>query len=409
MPKLSRSLTEKQIEHAKPSTTLADGKGLALVVSANLNKRWIFRYTRPDGRKNMIGFGSYPDVSSSSARKKAADARLKVEQGIDPGDEVKQSKVKIKTELKGSFKLVAESWYAFKAQSWAPETARKVRECLTLHLYPKLQYKQITAITTADIKPILRALHESSPRVAQKAREYCNQIIDYAIQEGLREDGRYLTLRGILPRPSSKHFPAVTKSNELPKMIKIIRGIDSLQTRTAILLCLYTASRPGVVVAAEWSELDLEAKEWHIPASKMKAEHDHITPLPKQIIQAIEQLKGPAGESPYVFVSIRKPETRHMHRDTLSSALREKGLRGVTVTHGFRATFRTIARERLRADADVLEAQLAHAKKDMIQKAYDRTQFLDERHILIQQWADYLDAMEAGGKIVPIAKSKTAA
>jgi integrase len=91
-----------------------------------------------------------------------------------------------------------------------------------------------------------------------------------------------------------------------------------------------------------------------------------------------------------------------MHRDTLSKILRESGLRGVTVTHGFRATLRTIAREKFRVDADVLEAQLAHAKKDEIQAAYDRTQFLEERHKLVQGWADYLESQSKSAEVIPL-------
>jgi integrase len=151
-----------------------------------------------------------------------------------------------------------------------------------------------------------------------------------------------------------------------------------------------------------WDELDMEAKEWHIPASRMKTGNDHMSPLPDQVISLLEQLKALAAESPYVFPGDRDPMNKHIHRDTLSKILRENGLRDVTVTHGFRATFRTIARERLRADSDVLEAQLAHAKKDEIQAAYDRSQFLEERHNLIQRWADYIDAIQSGAKVVRI-------
>jgi integrase len=114
----------------------------------------------------------------------------------------------------------------------------------------------------------------------------------------------------------------------------------------------------------------------------------------------LEALKPLAGESPFVFPGVRDPLKKHMNRDSLSKALRENGLRGVTVTHGFRATFRTIARERLRAAPDVLEAQLAHAKKDEIQAAYDRAQFLEERHELVQKWADYLDQIQVTGNVV---------
>lgn len=402
MPKLATGLTVKQIEAAKSGKTLSDGRGLSLVIDGNGNKRWVLRYTRPDGRRNWIGLGSFPTVSLSHARSDAHKAREQLSKGRDPAHIKKEAKRADKATARGTFKAIAEEWYAHKAQGWASETARKARETLDDYLFPKLASKPIADLSTADIKPVLLHVHGRGPRLAVKARQYCNQIVDYAIQEGLREDGKLLSLRGVLPKAEKSHYAAVTKSNDLPALLRAINGIESLNSRTAVLLCLYTASRPGVVAGMRWDELDIEAKEWHIPASRMKTGNDHITPLPEQVFPLLEQLKAIAGESPYVFPGDRDPMKKHIHRDSLSKILRENGLRGVTVTHGFRATFRTIARERLRVDSDVLEAQLAHAKRDEIQAAYDRSQFLEERHDLIQRWADYIDAMQAGAKVVSI-------
>lgn len=403
MPKILQGLTVKQIDAAKPGKILQDGKGLMLIVDANRNKRWVLRYSRPDGRRNMIGLGSYPDVSLLNARTLAQKAREQIKSGGDPAAAKKASKLADKAVQRDTFKAVAEEWYAHKAKSWASETARKARETLDDYLYPKLADKLIADLTTAEFKPVLLYVHERGPRLADKARQYCNQVIEYAIQEGLRKDGSMLSLRGVLPKASAKsHYAAVTRANELPTLLKAIDDIDSLQARVALLTCLYTASRPGVVAGMRWDELDLKAKEWHIPAARMKTGNDHITPLPDQLVSQLKVLHDLACGSPFIFPGARDPMKQHMHRDSLSKVLRENGLRGVTVTHGFRATFRTIARERLKVDADVLEAQLAHAKKDEIQAAYDRAQFLEERHALIQRWADYLDALARADKVVTL-------
>lgn len=402
MPKLAAGLTVKQIEAAKPDKTLSDGRGLSLVVDSSGNKRWVLRYTRPDGRRNWLGLGSYPEVTLLQARTKAQEAREGLAHGADPADVKKAAKLAEKAAVRGTFKAAGEEWFNHKAKSWASETARKAREVLDDYLYPKLATKQIYDLSTADVKPVLLYVHERGPRLAVKARQYCNQIIEYAIQEGLREDGKLLSLRGVLPKAEKTHYAAVTKSNDLPALFKTISGIQSLNSRTALLLCLYTASRPGVVAGMRWDEIDMDANEWHIPAARMKKGNDHITPLPKQIIPFLEQLRSLAGNSPFVFPGREDPINTHIHRDSLSKILRENGLRGITVTHGFRATFRTIGRERLRADSDVLEAQLAHAKRDEIQAAYDRAQFLEERHELVQRWADYIEALQIGGKVVPI-------
>jgi len=400
MPKRVVELSVKRIDAAKQGETLYDGKGLSLLVDSSGNKRWVLRYTRPDGRRNMIGLGAYPTVMPSVARSKAREAKAGLLQGVDPIETKKEQKREDKAANRGTFKSVAEEWYAHKAKSWASETARKARETLDDYLFPKLASKPIAEITTADIKPVILLVHERGPRLAIKARQYCNQIIEYAIQEGLREDGRLLSLRGALPKAPKSHYAAVTKSTDLPALVKAIDGIGSSQSRAAILFCLYTALRPGVVAGARWDEFDLDVMEWHISASRMKMGNDHITPIPSQMLPLLERQREIRDESPFVFPGVRNPKLKHMHRDSLSKILRESGLRGVTVTHGFRATLRTIAREKFRVDADVLEAQLAHAKKDEIQAAYDRTQFLEERHKLVQDWANYLDEIAKGAKVI---------
>ncbi|MDR4514905.1 integrase arm-type DNA-binding domain-containing protein [Nitrosomonas sp.] len=404
MPKVIRKLTDLEIRSAKPGETKQDGKGLALVVDVNGNKRWVLRYTRPDGRRNMIGLGSYPEVSATAARIEATEVRTRLRRGIDPVEYRKSEKLEQQTAIRGTFRAIAEEWYSHKAKGWAKETARKAREILDDSLLPKLARKPVADISSADVKPILLEIHERAPMLAVKARQYCCQIISHAIQEGLREDGRELSLKGVLPKYKKSHYAAVTKSGDLPPVIKKIDGITSVHSRVALLVCLYTASRPGVVAGMRWCELNLDTREWHIPASRMKLPFEHITPLPSQLIPILKDLRVLAGESPFVFPGTSDPMNKHIHRDSLSKVLRENGLRGVIVTHGFRATLRTIARERLRIHPDVLEAQLSHAKKGDVQKAYDRTQFLDERHELIQRWADYIDALKNDKTVVQLFK-----
>lgn len=407
MPKVIRKLTDLEIRAAKPGETKQDGKGLSLIVDANGNKRWVLRYTRPDGRRNMIGLGSYTEVSATVARIEAAEIRERLRQGVDPVEYKKAEKLEQKTAIRGTFRAIAEEWHNHKSKAWAKETERKAREILNDSLFPKLAKKHIAEITSSDVKPVLLEIHERAPMLAIKARQYCSQIISYAIQEGLREDGRELSLKGVLPKSTKGHYAAVTKSSDLPPMIKAIEGIKSIHSKVALMVCLYTASRPGVVAGMCWNELSLDDKEWHVPANRMKLGHDHITPLPNQLIVMLKDLKALAGDSPFVFPGASDPMNKHIHRDSLSKVLRENGLRGVIVTHGFRATLRTIARERLRIHPDVLEAQLSHAKKGDVQKAYDRTQFIEERHELMQRWADYIDALKNNETVVPLFRKAT--
>ena len=143
----------------------------------------------------------------------------------------------------------------------------------------------------------------------------------------------------------------------------------------------------------EWSEVDFEAAEWLIPAGKMKTKHAHIVPLSMQALKTLREVLPYSSGRQFVFPPLYRQTTPHLHRDSLSNALRKMGFQGKHATHGFRGMFRTMARERLGIAADVLEAQLAHAKRDEIQKAYDRTLFVKERSEVMQAWADYLDKL----------------
>ncbi len=406
MPKIVKNLTDREIKTAKPGEIKQDGKGLMLVVDKSGNKRWVLRYKRPDGRRNMIGLGSYPDVPVAVARANADEVRQRLINGIDPVEHKKSEKLKQRKLNRGTFKAVSEEWYAKKSREWADETCRKARLILDDYLLPKLANSSIAAISSSDVKLVLLEIHERSPRLAIKARQYCNQIVLYAIQDELREEGKMLALKGVLPTKFDKgHYPAVTKHTDLPKLCSAINGIKSIYSRVALWVCIYTATRPGVVAGMRWNELNLDAKEWHIPGDRMKMGNDHITPLPDQLVSMLAEMQGLTGDSPFVFPGQRDPLNKHISRDSLSKALRENGMRGIAVPHGSRATFRTLARERLRVDPDILEAQIAHAKKGEVQAAYDRTQFLEERHKYTQLWADYIDGLKNEETIIQLFKS----
>lgn len=184
--------------------------------------------------------------------------------------------------------------------------------------------------------------------------------------------------------------------------MRAITAYSGYMVRSALQLAAWTVLRPGVIASARWEEFDLDKAEWHIlgknpdGTDRMKMGHDHIVSLPTQAVLMLRGMFKITGGDEFVFAAVGKARNPHLNRDALSKALRDMGFQGIHATHGFRATLRTLAKERLGIDRDVLEAQLAHAKKDDIQAAYDRTKFDDERRAAMQMWADYLDAQEAG-------------
>ena len=405
MPRKAQPLTVTDIRQAKASDyPLWDGAGLHLIRTASGSRLWRLKYFRPDGRENRIGLGAYPEVSLAEARDARDVARAALRQGIDPSAQRQSDKEAARHVKLATFEAAATRWIAVKRKSWAAETLRKAEYVVSAYLVPALRRHSITTLSTKQAADVLATLSEHAPSLASKARQYLSGIVDQAIRDGLREDGKFLSLRGTVPTRDKGHIPAATDPREVTLLVKAIDAYPIPVTRAALRLAMLTAMRPGIVASARWDEIDLTAGEWSVPGARMKTRHAHIVPLPRQAVNVLRELLAYTAGREYVFPPLARQRTPHLHRDALSNALRRMGFQGRHATHGFRAMLRTVARERLGADADVLEAQLAHAKKGEVNKAYDRTTFDDKRRKMMQAWADYLDTLKQGGTVVPMRK-----
>ncbi|HMM58316.1 MAG TPA: integrase arm-type DNA-binding domain-containing protein [Rudaea sp.] len=399
-------LTDAKLRALKPRENvyrIADALGLAIEVRPSGARLWRFRY-RFDGVANMLGLGEYPGVSLTEARERRDASRRLLGDGIDPSAQRKvdeaAEKAKADHAKRGTFEAVAADWLEFKAKGWAAETRRKAELVLNRYLIPALGRRDIATLASKDAAKPLAKLADTAPNLARKARQYVGGIVRFAQREGLRDEARALPLDEILPSFNKGNIPAATSPDEIAKLMQSISKYPTPVVRAALLACAYTAQRPGVVVAMRWDEIN--GDEWHIPGDKMKMRHAHIVSLPRQIIESLEEMRAYTAGREYVFPPLARQSTQHLQRDALSNALRRMGFFGKHAAHGFRGTLRTVARERLGIAADVLEAQLAHAKKGEVQKAYDRTTFTDERRKAMQAWADYLDSLRKGANVIPI-------
>ncbi|MDQ2640505.1 MAG: integrase arm-type DNA-binding domain-containing protein [Pseudomonadota bacterium] len=380
---------------AAPAKKHFDGGGLYLDVRENGSRYWRMAY-RFAGRERLLSLGVYPEVSLSAARNRRESARALLRSGTDPMADKANRKAADRRDADASFPKVATAWLAFKRKGWATETHRKAEYVVDTYLAPALRRQSITTMKTKDAVDALQGI---PPSLASKARQYLGGIVHYAIREGLREDGRLLSLRGAIGTHRTVHIPAATSPTDVRRVALAVHSYGVPVTRIALQIAMLTAQRPGEVVSMEWKEVDLESAEWRIPAEKMKMRHQHIVPLSSQAVDLLQEMRAYTGGKQYVFPPLARQQTEHLHRDALSNALRRLGLKGTQATHGFRATFRTLGRERLNIATDVLEAQLAHAKRDEVQKAYDRTKFDDARREAMQKWADYLDKLRAIGPV----------
>lgn len=395
-------LTAVRIKAAKPGKHF-DGGGLYLDVRDNGSRYWRLKY-RYGGREKLLALGVYPEVSLAEARRARDTARGLIREGKDPSAERMALRDAQKRNTDAAFPHVAEQWMAFKKREWAPETYRKARYVLDNYLTPALRR---TSIATLTSKEAADALNKLPPSLAEKGRQYLGGMVNFAIRQGLRDEGRLLALRGVLPRKAGGHFAAATNVKDVAALAKAIHAYPAPVTRAALQLAMLTAMRPGLVASARWDEIDLDAAEWSVPGERMKTRHAHIVPLPEQAVAVLSEMQAYTAGKEYVFPPLARQKNVHLHREALGSALRRMGFQGKHTTHGFRGMFRTVARERLGIDPDVLEAQLAHAKRGDVQKAYDRTTFNDERRKAMQAWADYLDQLrDDSRKVVPIKRKR---
>lgn len=381
-----------------------------LEVTPNDTRTWFLKY-RLAGRERRISFGSAYEVSLAEARRKRDEARALVRDGQDPVAARRATRNALKHTDASQFYNVAREYLGFRKPGWAAETYRKYEYIFDTYLIPVLRRHSITTLTTQDAVRALEVVGRAAPSLAVKARQLLHGIVAYAIQKGLRPDGHLLMLRGALPSHEKGNIPALVDPQDVVELLKALDAYATPVVRAALKFNLLTAQRPGNICAAEWSEMDLDAAEWNIPADKMKTRVAHIVPLSQQAVAILREMQGYTGGHQYVFPPLARQQTPHLHRDALSAALRRMGFQNRHSTHGFRSTFRTLGRERLNADTDVLEAHLAHAKRGEVQQAYDRTQFIEERHRLAQEWADYLDQLRSGsgGKVIPMPRRRRAA
>jgi integrase len=397
MPRTAKPLTIATIDNAIRKAAgksrkgrdfpLWDGQGLHLIDRQG-RFHWRLKYTRPDGRENRLALGQYPAVSLADARVAAGKARAQLRAGTDPGAALKAKRDEERRKVVATFERFAREWIKIKSPGWAQSTKEKAELALNGYLIPAIGRRDVRDITSRDVVDVLRKM---PPSIVPKAAGAAQSVLRVAVTAGARDEGRLLdlNLRDNLPRAQRGHYSAATAPAEVKAVMDAVKAIASEVTRAALLVCAYTAQRPGDVAAMRWADVDTKGAEWIIP--KTKTGQSHVVPLSRQALALIEAMQKYTARAEYVFPPLARQKSPHLHRDSLSKALREAGLKGKQTPHGLRATLRTVARERLGISADVLEAQLAHAKRGEVAAAYDRTAFVEERQRVMQAWADYLD------------------
>jgi len=392
---------------------IADEKGLYLLIHPNGSKYWRMDY-RFNGKRKTLALGVYPDVPLAGrmdankylegARDLRDAAKRKLKEGIDPAAE-KKAKARQQS-ASVSFEDVAREWYGKQATCWKPGHAVTVINRLESNVFPWLGSMPIGEIEPPEVLAVLRRIESrGAVETAHRVKSICGQVFRYAVATGQAKRDPVPDLKGALSPVQSVSMPTITSPKRVGELMRAIQGYEGTHVvRCALQIAPYVFVRPGELRHAEWAEVDLDKAEWRIPAEKMKMKRMHIVPLSHQVVAILRDLKPLTGRGKYLFPSVRT-DTRPMSENTINAALRRIGFdKGEIVGHGFRAMASTILHEH-GWKSDVIERQLAHIEGNKVKGAYNHAEHLPERKALMQQWADYLDALRDGAEVIPIRKA----
>jgi integrase len=391
-------LSDVAIRNAKPQekpVKLFDGDGLYLLIKSTGSRLWRYKY-RAGGRENLISFGSYPEVSLKDARERREDARRLILSGGDPSAQ-RQAQRAARAD---TFEALAREWLGVQAKSLGPRTLRKKTERFEAFVFPYLGKKPITEIKAPEMLAVLKRIEaRGKHETAHRVRSECGNVFRYAVATGRAEQDPTIHLRGAISAVSRKNRPAILDPARIGELMRAIDGYrGDVSTEFALKLLPLTFVRPGELRLAEWTEFDLNAAEWRIPAGRMKMRELHVVPLSRQALALFNDLHTLTGDGRYVFPSLRSAD-RPISDNTINAALRRLGFRGdEMVGHGFRSMASTCLNEQ-GWHPDLIELQLAHAERNDSRAAYNRAQRLPERRKMMQAWADYL--AELRGKMAP--------
>ena len=398
------TLTDTKIKSLKPSVKpykVADGNGLVLIVNPSSSLWWRQRYFF-DGKEKMISLGTYPEVSLASARKKSTEARELVASGVDPSAKRQTEK----REHIDTFEAVFYEWFAKNRGEWVTKHANILKRGIEKDIIPYIGDIPIKKLDPPKIVSTLKLIeNRGCACTGKKMKNVISQVYRFAIASGKATYNPTASLNDALRKPTITNFHAITDPKPLGILLRAIDGYQGgIVVKTALQLQPHVFLRPGTLISIEWDEIDFDNSIIEIPAEKMKTREPLIVPLSRQSIEILRGIQPLTGMGRFVFPNSHD-DKKPMSNAALTVALNVIGYKDAATPHGFRATARTLLDEVLQFRPDIIEMQLAHKVKDFCGRAYNRTQHLPERKIMLQSWSDYLDELKTGYKVLPFRRT----
>ena len=396
-------LSDTSIRTSKPQDKpykAYDAGGLFIIVTPAGGKWWRLKY-RFGGKEKLLSLGVYPDVGLKEARRRRDEARELIARGIDPCAHKQAVKASVRAETANCFEVVAREWHDKYKDSWVKDHGERILVRLEKDIFPLIGAKPVQDVTAPELLAALRRIEaRGAIETAHRTLQNCGQVFRYAIATGRAERDTAADLRDALSPVKAANFASITE----PKAIgALLRDMDAypgnLIVRAALRMAPYVFVRPGELRRAEWTEFDLAAAEWRIPAARMKMRQVHIVPLARQVIGILEDLHQYTGNSRFLFPSMRA-NSAPISDVTLLAALRRMGYDKNTMTvHGFRSMASTLLNEQ-GYNRDWIERQLAHGERNTVRASYNYAQYLPERRRMMIDWAEYLDELREQSSFV---------
>lgn len=418
MPRRTLPLTATELQKAKPREKdfkLFDGGGLYLLVTPSGGKLWNMKYNR-DGKEKKISIGAYPAVTLADARQRREEIKAMLTKGIDPGAVKKALKQAGADKVTNSFEVIAREWHSKFSVNWSESHTHSTISRLEKNIFPWIGNRPISEIEPPEmLSVLLRMEARGAAETARKMKIICGQIFRYGVATGRCKRDVTADLKGALRPPVTKNMAALTTPKEVAELLRASNEYQgTFVVKCALQLAPLWFCRPGELRKTEWVEIDFDKAELNVPIERLKLPTTtkrknkgqlHLIPLSRQALSILKELYPLTGHSKYVFPSYRTL-LRPMSEGAVLAALRKMGFTKEEMSgHGFRAMARTMIRQELHLDAEYIELQLAHATKSQNGTAYDRVSFLPERRAMMQQWADYLEQLKAGAKVIPLKRA----
>lgn len=406
-------LTDTAVRQAKPAEkdfTLTDGSGLSIFIATNGTKSWHFRYSW-HGKQPRMSLGTYPEITLKEARELRDQARALVAKGVDPRSQRREEKRVAAGNAVKTFEVVANEWHKFKSPRVAESkkgAAYQSRFYLDKDLIPVLGKIPIADVRRGDVLTALRRIEDrGSLNSARKCRAWLNEIFRYGIASGYLEMNPASDLDIVAAKePPVKHNPML-RQHQLKKFLHDLRAFKGTAgyVKSAIRILLLTGVRTGEVRQATINQFDLDNALWTIPPDTVKQLRKvirskggdevppYLVPLSRQAVEEVRNVHKLTGCYKLLIAGRNEP-TKPISDNTVNNALRRMGYEDQLTGHGIRATISTALNE-MGYNEDWIEAQLSHASSSKVRKTYNHAEYVEQRRGMMQDWADYLDALEA--------------